>query len=495
MSHMASSGLGGKSTGTLNVQHSSLLKASVCSKNNAPEHVHTAAYKYLLRRQYGVKHSEVFKRRTVPQITTHSLREMALRQVVENEASSNDCFQFSTDGCTDPRLVEQQYARFKVLISESPDYYKPELAQLLYPMFTHLYLDLVNSGKKADAQKFHKKHQSTFLGNGEFAQFIRRLIPITTTDDIYRDEVVTTYYHSRYSVTLSNKTFYYLMKYLYSQYHSNQNGNTIILLQILRTKVDLKLSDALGACSKSEAVQNIKIDIENIEQVSESVPSSRKVLDEASRNRGVPVQNNAEDTNMDRLNQIIRAVHENGPTPLPSTCLYKIVDDNSSATTSASISDDFCLMALGCEDSSVSVWDLLPSSSTLDNQLIHPSEPVYYNPPADIPLGYDRNQSCHSRLKLENNSDLSSKRKIMLGHSGPVYDVAFVPNICQKESKNLLLSVSRDKTMRLWNVSETANISVYKGHTYPIWSVDVDRIGANIITGKINLRSAAVIYM
>ena len=34
--------------------------------------------------------------------------------------------------------------------------------------------------------------------------------------------------------------------------------------------------------------------------------------------------------------------------------------------------------------------------------------------------------------------------------------------------------------MRLWNPSENMNISVYKGHTYPVWSVDVDRLGINV---------------
>ena len=31
-------------------------------------------------------------------------------------------------------------AGFKFWISESEDHYKPELAQLLYPLFTHLYI-------------------------------------------------------------------------------------------------------------------------------------------------------------------------------------------------------------------------------------------------------------------------------------------------------------------------------------------------------------------
>ena len=51
-------------------------------------------------------------------------------------------------------------------ISESPDYYKPELAQLLYPVFTHLYIRLLVSSPAtpgaAAAHRFHKRHLSTF---------------------------------------------------------------------------------------------------------------------------------------------------------------------------------------------------------------------------------------------------------------------------------------------------------------------------------------------
>ena len=41
--------------------------------------------------------------------------------------------------------------------------------------------------------------------------------------------------------------------------------------------------------------------------------------------------------------------------------------------------------------------------------------------------------------------------------------------------------------MRLWDVSGY-NVAVYKGHSYPVWSVDVDRIGVNAVTGNIRNR-------
>ena len=52
---------------------------------------------------------------------------------------------------------------------------------------------MVGSGHKLAAAKFLKKHQSTFLGNAEFANFIRQLANVTTPEEIARDEVVKTY--------------------------------------------------------------------------------------------------------------------------------------------------------------------------------------------------------------------------------------------------------------------------------------------------------------
>jgi hypothetical protein len=52
---------------------------------------------------------------------------------------------------------------------------------------------MVCANHKSAGAKFLKKHQSTFLGNAEFANFIRQLSSITTADDVARDKVVKTY--------------------------------------------------------------------------------------------------------------------------------------------------------------------------------------------------------------------------------------------------------------------------------------------------------------
>ena len=39
--------------------------------------------------------------------------------------------------------------------------------------------------------------------------------------------------------------------------------------------------------------------------------------------------------------------------------------------------------------------------------------------------------------------------------------------------------------MRLWDLETGINKAMYQGHSYPIWSVDSDRVGINIATGKL----------
>jgi transcription initiation factor TFIID subunit 5 len=120
---------------------------------------------------------------------------------------------------------------FQLWISESADWLKPELAQLLYPVFTHLYLELVAGGHKVAAARFHKRHQSTFLGNAELAAFIRQLAPVTTPEDVdCAVGVVSDFRAAKYAVTVSDATWAHLAKYL-------QSCAQPTLIHVLRSKV------------------------------------------------------------------------------------------------------------------------------------------------------------------------------------------------------------------------------------------------------------------
>ena len=177
-----------------------------------------------------------------------------------------------------------------------------------------------------------------------------------------------------------------------------------------------------------------------------------------------------------KVQDVIKSVRE-GPAPLPSTTLYRVTNPYSNIQC-ATLSSDATMLVTGCEDSSLITWDLLPRRDS------NPDPPTpqqqngpevnfnYSNDPSAIRLGCDDNNSQDF-----NQQDLKTK-SILRGHSGPIYDATFMPR------SNYVLSVSEDTTMRLWDLKSGLNRAIYHGHSYPIWSVDSDRVGVNIATGK-----------
>jgi transcription initiation factor TFIID subunit 5 len=139
-------------------------------------------------------------------------------------------------------------------------------------------------------------------------------------------------------------------------------------------------------------------------------------------------------------------------------------------------------MAVGGEDSSIQLWNLFPQTgsnrfSSADNDRLDD------NPVSRVGLACRRSDSpildSHPSSNNISSSDTFSRNNCMMrGHSGPVYGLAFIPGT------NYLVSCGEDTTMRAWDYTMGVNKALYRGHSYPIWSVDSDRLGLNIATGK-----------
>ena len=161
---------------------------------------------------------------------------------------------------------------------------------------------------------------------------------------------------------------------------------------------------------------------------------------------------------------------------MPSTCLYRLNSDASSITSSR-ISFDGCRIAVGSEDSSIQLWNLFPEQPTDYSGRNSPE-----NAASSVGLACRPNplsSDAHFSSSLSGHeADLQRGRSVLRGHSGPVYGLAFVPGT------EYLISCSEDSTLRAWDVSNGVNRALYRGHNYPVWSVDVDRLGLNIATGE-----------
>lgn len=119
-------------------------------------------------------------------------------------------------------------------------------------------------------------------------------------------------------------------------------------------------------------------------------------------------------------------------------------------------SGDQMLVAAGMDQSYIRIWSLD------GNKIRSTYKDVEFEPPAN------------------------SRR--LIGHSGPVYAVAFAPSIAREDPEvptnpRWLLSSSADGTIRLWSLDLWQCMVVYKGHDRPVWDLAWGPYGHYFVSG------------
>ena len=391
------------------------------------EQISGAVSKYISRRKLDTKRSRCV-----------SVAELASRSVVTAAASTGNLCIFSNNGI-DYGQTESQYIAFKCWIAESEDHFKPELAQLLYPLFTHLYISLVVSGpglspppgQASPAAKFLFRHRQTFLGNPEFKLFIAQLGEAGTAEDLEQSPTISSFRSAKYSVTLTERTYKYLVRHL-------ETSDSGLVLQILNQEVDIVIGDPLGSGSRQEMRQGA---------VETGQPDTRTGDGEQE---------------MRRLQEIFRGVRE-GPGTVPSVALYRLQCDDG-LVTSAEADERGEVLGLGCGDSQVRLVSTQPGAWG-DQE----------TGGARVRLGCDRGQGGGGRGLMGEDG----QARLLRGHSGPVYDLDWIKG-------GGLLSCSEDTSVRYWDRDSGAGLAVYRGHNYPVWKVKSDDLGMKFVTASLD---------
>ena len=387
------------------------------------EQVTGAVHKYISRRKLDTKRSRCV-----------SLEEMTSRSVMNSAASSSNIILFSYS-TIDQAMAETQYTAFKFWISQSEDFYKPELAQLLYPLFTHLYIALLTncpspaapaapSSSPSPATKFHKRHLATFLGNPEFKQFIQQLGEMSSKEDLDQNPSVASFMSSKYSVTLTEKTYKYLLSYL-------ETTDCPLLLQILNQEVEINIGDPLGAGSRQE--------------------NRAGLVDPAP-----PLENSSAE--LMRLREMMANVRE-GAGSVPSIALYRLQCEDGQVSCAApdQRGAELCLGgASGC----VRLVSTQPADGWQEEQEVGAGL---------VRLGCDRAAPSTS-LRVS-----PGDARVLRGHSGPVYGVDWLAG-------GGLLSAGEDCSVRYWDRNSGAGLAVYRGHQFPVWRVVSDLLGSKFVT-------------
>ncbi|CAK43699.1 uncharacterized protein An01g05300, partial [Aspergillus niger] len=409
----------------------------------------------------------------------------------------------------------------KVWVEDNLDLYKPELRRVLWPLFVYTFINMVSSFKPQDAKQFFDLNKNLFLP--EHTEDVRALEPISLPEHVQANSTAKLYRTNKYRLVLSNPAFSNLMQFLESKQKEGGSDMTAILrvialsspksvLQMIGSvsrrcwakqtvrHFPVKTKAFLGTIPDSAytgdnpnmagTLPRLKLGKLPLEQALETDVRG-ELADEDAKNPPGPGQN----TLIQEFDQMIKKeedeeaptradipyppstardvaieiqkVKENrdrfriegrtgGVGPAVSVCMFTF-HNTYDGINCLDFSDDLMLVAAGMQESYIRVWSMdgKKIQSTYDN--------VDDAPPSN------------------------SRR--LIGHSGPVYAVAFAPSITKTDNAmaptnaRWLLSSSADKTIRLWSLDLWQCMVVYKGHDQPVWDLQWGPYGHYFVSG------------
>jgi len=137
----------------------------------------------------------------------------------------------------DPLVYENAYITLSKFVETSLDIYKHELGCVLYPVFVHMYLDLICNGHEAEAVKFMQK-----FGPGQESYYqsdIHKLAVISNKEELNDNTLVSNYKSNEFVVRMSRDTLSLLKRHL-------KEKKQTVLLDIVQENVFFDVYEGLA---------------------------------------------------------------------------------------------------------------------------------------------------------------------------------------------------------------------------------------------------------
>ncbi|KAJ5718989.1 hypothetical protein N7493_007444 [Penicillium malachiteum] len=423
---------------------------------------------------------------------------------------------------------KQGFDLLKAWVEDNLDLYKPELRRVLWPLFVYSFLNMVTSLWQQEAKQFFESSKNMFLP--EHTDDIRNFEPISLPEHAQHNDLAVLYRSHKYRIVLSIPAYQNLLQFLESKEKEGGSVMNAILSSYCTVKTMERAADdrfsfatMLGQTSSDQSVPmedegipghhpgsaytgdnpamagtlprlrlgkmpmeptmegDVRHELAQLDAMEPPPPGRNTLLnefeqmikredDEESPNRtDVPFPpSTARDVGVE-----VKKVQEHrdrfqipartgGVAPGVSVCMFTLHNTYDSVNC-IDISNDNTLIAAGFDQSFIRVW-------SLDGKNIKPAYP-----------------------HLDKTPPANSHR--LVGHSGPVYAVAF--HDCATAQENVdpnspdynptnprwLLSASEDKTIRLWFLDTWQCIVAYKGHDRPVFDVRWGPFGHYFVSG------------
>lgn len=112
----------------------------------------------------------------------------------------------------DPDLYEMAYMELRRFVDESLDIYKHELAMILFPVFVHMYLELIYNNHEEQAKKLIEKYgpEQEYY----YQEDITRLSIVTKRDEMNGNDLTDTFKSNEFIIRISRDTLSLLKRHL-----------------------------------------------------------------------------------------------------------------------------------------------------------------------------------------------------------------------------------------------------------------------------------------
>lgn len=480
------------------------------------------------------------KRSKVEQLHTALLSYIKRRNIADSEQTFKTQFKFE-ESVPDmvSRLIQMKGSSTENIVSLMPtnldDYFtgftgfntfvkkctesNPELdlKSLLFPVFVHLYLDLVVADRLSEANQFFQK----FSYNEYFSS---RKTPLLTLkgiceyDNLKRHLEIPKLRNEFSDISLNENEEILLVRFL-------QQQSNLVILKVLTTRLNVsnvlnsnlqsnnnnnkRASDALSTsengCGTTAPATSSPAATPQTEFDSVDSPYNDKpmIISPPSLTNLPPapitpvkVESNISkpEITMTALTQSVSKVRNSAPRN-PDFCFLQLKECWENVT-QCCVSNDRRWLCAGFESSVAKIWDISlnvpphPTDHSKNNPSTSSSSGSNKKPVVDIskvhfccsdesPL--NGNETSNENTKPHLNS--RPKPFVLRGHSGPVYSSCFT------HDDKYILTCSEDTSVRLWSMEDRRNKVMYHGHNYPVNCIAMSNLSFYFATGSYDCTS------